>query len=743
MSFNGSYDIFQNSSPDDFQELDSFLDSHDLWRKTVPRDKYSLFRCISEHLYNSQNLYLRAQNHYFRFMSNSTHSSNSPLTQSFFDKSNDIFIDFGALSALFHLNFQIIQKDKPYSVSNLKFSKKYLTIVQTEDDHFDLVYPRIFKQNLSFVQSLVYTILYKTVFQIDVPYSMKDFTLQSIRDTYFLKQDVYEFSHLERCLNSFYYENLIIRNWNYDTQNTVLTSYDNLSCISYAIGDVVKVFSPNTDNKPFYLAKIVKLNVTPGMHEVLAPNRGTELVDIGHLKPVLEQDDTYDNDSVLTHSATAKSIKFEDADVSAKSSAFRDGIPCEVNQSNFPVATSISTNGPTAKHSNNQNISNVSQPDLINQVPPGFEEMSIIPTSSKLLTDSGSLAFSSLDIQQVDDVAIKAPKHKYGPQSAAVKQKFTQEPKLDSKSSVSGLKPYEQVSENAHSQIKKLQFKLNSSSNFLSPKFSIHPEGSDLPEEKHILQYFYNLGVQYQLMRSHGSNWKDVLPNSCPPLYHDNNYHSSNPMIPILFRDSAGVYFSQDVLLPNYYYDMTMLPFIQGYLPSMPYGMQGEQMVLPNYGKNLKEEHELGKLNQLGEFSSPDLSSENEVSGKSNLHFNNKTDNELYSSKSRNFEASNLQNIQIFNQKNPQDNPQSDPNSWPQPGGDKNVGNISWIHNINDSQRPAYSNALKKGTSSKQHNYTAERTIYASSMTNPQFPKTAPKRLPSSTGSNSLTAYQK
>ena len=138
--------------------------------------------------------------------------------------------------------------------------------------------------------------------------------------------------------------------------------------------------------------------------------------------------------------------------------------------------------------------------------------------------------------------------------------------------------------------IKKLQFKLNNSPEFLSPKFSIHPEGSDLPDDKFILQYFYNLGVQYQLMRSHGSSWKDVLPNSCPPLYHDNNYHTGNQMMPFMFRDTPGLYFSQDMVVPNYFYDMAMMPIIQGYGPPLTYNMQGEPFMVQNYGKHFKEE---------------------------------------------------------------------------------------------------------------------------------------------------------
>ena len=371
----------------------------------------------------------------------------------------------------------------------------------------------------------------------------------------------------------------------------------------------------------------------------------------------------------------------------------------ETKFTQFPKSTFLPT------RSTLEEVKNLEIGSKSNQAPPGFEDEVNVQEVQQLTENNCTKTLNSSSI-----ITIQGPKHKYGPQSAVVKQKYQHDYNSKDLDSALVMKPFEQIYETAHSQIKKLQFKLNNSPEFLSPKFSIHPEGSDLPDDKFILQYFYNLGVQYQLMRSHGSSWKDVLPNSCPPLYHDNNYHTGNQMMPFMFRDTPGLYFSQDMVVPNYFYDMAMMPIIQGYGPPLTYNMQGEPFMVQNYGKHFKEES--GSEKMLVPIKQDNIYVNEEQDQKSSNSLL-KSKSEIEPSFSNPGGVDNFEALPFDLMKKPLDDIQNDPTSWPQPGGDKN--DISWLNNdIIENQKAAYSNALKKGTPNKQPSYTAERTIYAS-----------------------------
>ena len=724
---------------DENKSMDLYLKSENLWRKPLPRDGNSLFRAIAEHIYASQSLYPQVKMNYLKYISN--HLDQFGTT----DRIENILedsapINIYALSQLYRVKFRIYEEATDVNIISNDFtvSDRIISLSCMDEDHYDLVYPDFHRVNLAFVQSVFYHMLYKNVYQIDLPFSNKHFTLQSIRDPYFFKQDAFEFSHLERCFNILYYENVSLSLWKSglcQNSSSLDLNLQFLKFNNYSLGDQVRVYSPNTENKPYYIGKIINLNVTPGMHEVLAPNRGTEIVDIGHLKPVCDENDIPDSSSVQKDISKSKSanipssnefpIFIEDSKDLTNDMSSSFNTLSELSSNDCSKQVTISSR--SSYVSNSAPIIEVNDWDrktFSHQVPPGFEEEPDLVKNVKHLGDGGSTTSSDLYSQRDDNFnGSNAPKHKYGPQSAAVKQKFQAESSLKELDPLCGMKPFEQIYETAHSQIKKLQFKLNNSTCFLSPKFSIHPEGSDLPDDKFILQYFYNLGVQYQLMRSHGSSWKDVLPNSCPPLYHDSNYHASNQLVPLMFRDTAGIYFSQDMVVPNYFYDMTMMPFIQGYAPPLTYNLQGEPFMAHNYGKHFKEDLDPEKIQSS-------LKSEGFCVGdqtsfeKSNSLSKLQLEVEVPLTNTRSFDRLAVQPMQIINQKKPLDDPQNDPTSWPQPGGDKDE--ITWTNNdLVDNQKAAYSNVLKKGTQCKQPSYTAERTIYASNNSNSSVTKSS------------------
>ena len=717
------------------KSMDFNLKSENLWRKALPRDGNSLFRAIAEHIHLSQSLYLQVKINYLKYLSNN-------FAQFGFEKlpKNNDPVNLYALSQLYRVKFSIYEEGRDVNIipNEAILNEKTISLSWMDEDHYDLVYPDYNRVNLAYVQSLFYHLLYNNVYQIDIPFSNKQFTLQSIRDPYFFKQDAFEFSHLERCFNILYYENVSMNIWKSalcQTISAIDSSSKSLKFNSYSLGDQVRVYSPNTENKPYYIGKIIKLNVTPGMHEVFGPNRGTEIVDIGHLKHACEENDSSGFSSCqqevckpdleIISSRSEYPVIYDDSNDSkclsplfnAQSDLSSEN-DCNLN------TTSIRSNYVTINNDPMKKVNNWGEKTFSHQVPPGFEEESDLVKNTHHLENESTSICSNI-YKQDEFNNSHAPKHKYGPQSAAVKQKYQDENCMKELEPVIGMKPFEQIYEPSHSQIKKLQFKLNNSGAFLSPKFSIHPEGSDLPDDKFILQYFYNLGVQYQLMRSHGSSWKDVLPNSCPPLYHDTNYHSSNQLIPLMFRDTAGIYFSQDMVVPNYFYDMAMMPFIQGYAPPLTYNLQGEPFMVQNYGKHFKEDLDPEKFpcsNKSETFCVPEQASE-----KSDSLSKLKLAVEVPTSNTRSYDKFAINSTQIMNHKNPLDDPQSNPTSWPQPGGDKDE--ISWSNNdLVDNQRAAYSNVLKKGTQSKQPSYTAERTIYASNSSSSSVAKGSQSR---------------
>ena len=730
--------------------LDKHLKKCSLWRKSQPRDGNSIFRAIAELLFNSQITYTKVKNYYFDFIHRYPKQFKQmcermlPFFVSCYDnQSNKLTINLSVLSQLFLINFQIYHDG--CSVQTVPSMFRYdhdLKLARLEEDHFDILYADVYRDNLAYVQSLFYTILYKHVFQIDIPFNKKNFTLQTVREPYFLTQDAYEFSHLERCFNILYFENISLTLWKSEFSSDLISNVSGLPDIkvTYSLGDEVRVYSPNTENKPYYLGKIINLNVTPGMHEVLASNRGTEIVDIGHLQPVFDEDESSNFSSQTQLINTERPSMPLDKHVMLLDSVDSHGevasFQCQSNKlhnsdSKF-AQFSKSTFLPTS--SSITELKNMEIGSKSIQAPPGFEEEVNIQEVQQISESNCSKTFTS-----TSSLTIQGPKHKYGPQSAVVKQKYQYEHNSKDPDSTLVMKPFEQIYETAHSQIKKLQFKLNNSPEFLSPKFSIHPEGSDLPDDKFILQYFYNLGVQYQLMRSHGSSWKDVLPNSCPPLYHDNNYHAGNQMMPFMFRDTPGLYFSQDMVVPNYFYDMAMMPIIQGYGPPLTYNMQGEPFMVQNYGKHFKEESDSEKMQSLNKQDNIYDNEEHQADRSST--------NSLFKSKSEidpSFSNPGVDKFEVspFDlMKKPLDDIQNDPTSWPQPGGDKN--DISWLNNdIIENQNAAYSNALKKGTPNKQPSYTAERTIYASNSGCTSIAKsTLAKRNSSNSQNAHLNSY--
>lgn len=789
------------TTQDENYKMDLFLESRGLCRKVMPKDGACLFRAVAEKIYYTQNKHLLVRKHCIQHIKNNRDQYEHSMGRNFTDYIKRMSgetacggqLEMHVLANLYKLNFEIYRsQDEPEAVTHVKNTDILISLIFADGEHYDLVHSKTEKESEAYAQSLLYGLLYKEVFQLDLLSHTREVSLQPFRERYFQKQDAYEMTHLEKCFSTQNYANIPLKHLKNCKNEQVVSDKLSVPHVhEYLEGEEVKVYSPNTDNKPFYLAKITRLNVTPGMHEVVANNSGTELVGIAHLRPVhIEKEE--DASAIKPKEEVKKSRKNSQNDTKTNSPSYpHSKYHPNANPDTTINKTTLSAHQSDQRQNNSAYELNKISPTHISterptsaKSPPSTNPIPVqeTPPLDKISDVPAVIQPSQANIvKQIKPVAKQTntttdhksgnipsayshsqTQHKYGPQAEHVK-KTVQETQVTPHPTHQ--KPFAQVTENAHAQIKKLQGKLNSSPAYANPKFSIHPDATDLPEEKFILQYFYNLGVQYQLMRSYGSTWKDTLQNACPPRYYcpattSTQQQSPSPVIPMLFQDRPGLYIGQEMMVPPYFYgDVPLMPFMQ-YMPSLPYGLQSEPFFVSNYGKHLKEEDQ--DLNKLGQIHGGDLHSNmqtNYITGghvqqplasieQPELPLPSRTvpliKNKLEEADSYipimnrtpNFDPQKSSSVEINNQPNivqkPPDDPQTDPKSWPQPGGsDKSGGSFNektWTSEAdNNAQR--YSSALKRGAQNRPTaNYTPDRTIYSSGNANQVGTKGAPPK---------------
>lgn len=182
MDFNRSFSAGSRQAPDPH---DQYLERENYYRKHTPRDASSLFRCISEQLFDTQNYYRRVRDECCAYMRRNRNYFESHVDGDFEEymqnmqhfRTRGTLLELRALAYRYRRNVILFE---PFTLGNSfiqqpQFGNSLAFLVFVAPDyHFDTVYTREEIEDAAFSQSLVYETLYKDVFQLpDVAYSVE------------------------------------------------------------------------------------------------------------------------------------------------------------------------------------------------------------------------------------------------------------------------------------------------------------------------------------------------------------------------------------------------------------------------------------------------------------------------------------------------------------------------------------------------------------------------------------------
>ncbi|BET00660.1 asparagine-linked glycosylation 13 homolog (S. cerevisiae) [Nesidiocoris tenuis] len=156
--------------------LDSWLDEQGFYRKHTARDESCLFRAVSEQLFRTQVRHSTVRRSVVEYL-----LKNSEKFQKMTDEPIDIYaermrssrtfggnIEIVAMSQLYECDF-ILYKDVGQPAENFTKNgyKKKIVLCNSPDNHYDSVYTNKRISDEGFCQSIVYSILYKEVFNME------------------------------------------------------------------------------------------------------------------------------------------------------------------------------------------------------------------------------------------------------------------------------------------------------------------------------------------------------------------------------------------------------------------------------------------------------------------------------------------------------------------------------------------------------------------------------------------------
>uniref|UniRef100_A0A671TCM1 ubiquitinyl hydrolase 1 n=1 Tax=Sparus aurata TaxID=8175 RepID=A0A671TCM1_SPAAU len=159
-----------------FVNMDEYLCSLGLYRKMVARDASSLFRAVSEQLYYSQNYHQRIRQDCADFM-RANRCNFEPFVEGSFEKYLERLedpketvgqVEIKALSQLYRRCFLIYRyPGKPATVISEDDFVDKVTLCCSINGHYDIVYPRSYPASAALCQSLLYELLYTQVFGVE------------------------------------------------------------------------------------------------------------------------------------------------------------------------------------------------------------------------------------------------------------------------------------------------------------------------------------------------------------------------------------------------------------------------------------------------------------------------------------------------------------------------------------------------------------------------------------------------
>lgn len=163
---------------------DQYLEGENYYRKHTPRDPSSLFRCISEQLFDTQNYFRRVREECCAYMLRYKDYFESHVDGDFDEymqnmqhyRTRGTLLELRALAYRYRHNVILFE---PYTLGNSfiqqpQYAGATFMVFVAPDYHFDTVYTREEIEDAAFSQSLVYDVLYKQVFQLpDVSYAVE------------------------------------------------------------------------------------------------------------------------------------------------------------------------------------------------------------------------------------------------------------------------------------------------------------------------------------------------------------------------------------------------------------------------------------------------------------------------------------------------------------------------------------------------------------------------------------------
>lgn len=181
MDNNRGFSAGSRQAPDPF---DQYLERENFYRKHTPRDSSSLFRCISEQLFDTQHFFRRVRDECCAYMRRNRDYFNSHVDGDFDEylqnmqhfRTRGTLLELRALAYRYRRNVVLFE---PYTLGHSfielpQHGDATFMIFVSPDYHFDTVYTRVEIEDAAYSQSVVYELLYKDVFQLaDVNYAVE------------------------------------------------------------------------------------------------------------------------------------------------------------------------------------------------------------------------------------------------------------------------------------------------------------------------------------------------------------------------------------------------------------------------------------------------------------------------------------------------------------------------------------------------------------------------------------------
>lgn len=162
---------------------DQFLEKEHYYRKHTPRDASSLFRCISEQLFDTQKYYKRVRDECVTYMLRNRTYFGSHIDGDFDDymmtmsklRTRATLLELRALAYCYNRNVVLFE---PFTLGRhfiqMPGQDDTFQVFVTTDYHFDSVYETSYIESAALCQSLIYEVLYKDVFKLpDVEYAVE------------------------------------------------------------------------------------------------------------------------------------------------------------------------------------------------------------------------------------------------------------------------------------------------------------------------------------------------------------------------------------------------------------------------------------------------------------------------------------------------------------------------------------------------------------------------------------------